>query len=115
MQAARHWERFLSCTSLPEATRVVAMNDYLNQACAQEPVESMQAALATCQVRPQRTADRLHLTTELSPGSVHRAAAGMFQLIKLFTLPTPRLPSVLQCSLSSCDMLQGTEPAAAER
>ena len=53
MHAARQWERFLSCTTLPEATKVVAMNDYLNQACALEPVESMQAALATCQVSPQ--------------------------------------------------------------
>ena len=52
MHAARQWERFLSCTTLPEATKVVAMNDYLNQACSLEPAESMQAALATCQVSP---------------------------------------------------------------
>ena len=78
MHAARQWERFLSCTTLPEATKVVAMNDYLNQACSLEPVESMQAALATCQVSPQCTADLLRSTTNLSPGSDHRPALGMF-------------------------------------
>lgn len=76
MHAARQWERFLSCTTLPEATKVVAMNDYLNQACSLEPVESMQAALATCQVSPDA---RVTFCTRCTESIALAASTGQLQ------------------------------------
>ena len=94
MHAARQWERFLSCTTLPEATKVVAMNDYLNQACSLEPVESMQAALATCQVSSHCTADLLHSTAQAASRDQLPARCQLDQAVHVAHTPPPQLAAL---------------------